>query len=96
MSIAAGRTFIAAVNKSKADFKADVKTFYDRFIDGNEKPTKNDIDALTAIIVEAQAVAKFYHGDVDSAMNGFGGGQDNTIRSSITMLNTMKQRAKAR
>jgi nucleoside phosphorylase len=94
MSIAAARSFIAAVKRQRDLLDDKAGQFYKKFIVAKETPTEADLKALKAVIKEMEDIAKVYHTDVHRAMAGFGGSGDTTIQTNKIMYNTLKAKVK--
>jgi len=94
MSIAAGRTFIAAAKVTIKGLTDDSNVYYTRFIRNKEVPTAQDVRRLAAIVKEMEKVAKYYHTDVKKVFQTFGGPSDTVIRNTKTLYNTVKSKVK--
>src|SRR5262245_32552074 len=96
MPIDAAKTFMAKAKQYITGCDAATHDFYVRYIQGDPKTQHNhwdaDVNHLTSLIAEMEKVAKFWHADLQQAIQTFGGPSDTHIHNAKILLNTMKKK----
>jgi hypothetical protein len=72
------------------------KTVLDRFIHGNEVPTKKDVEDYKKLYVEAEKLSKVMWADInecEKAMGGFGGPADTWFSSCRQSIQALARKA---
>jgi hypothetical protein len=88
-----GKAYINALKAARQDYQTASHTYYQRFIQGAEKPTATDVDHFKALVIEMETLARFIHIDIEKAGQGFGGNQDAVIRQEKEGLAAMVKKA---